>query len=311
MSRSRFVVSILTGAALAAATMSPATAAGFYTGSVPSINTGGGAVINGQYGGGGGGSSGGGGGCQGGGGGGGSTIIINKNININKPVNINKNININKVVIINKVNVEASAFAQALAAANAHSSAGASVIIYGGGSYEYVNVTNNSNIGSVSAASGRCEMQEASVVKSIHAVCVAADGREFPASHMIAETWVDASYEGEVARCIAGSHLKVTLGEVVQSDQGLAGTYSSGVILQCGEHEAVRHYKDGMLKCAPAMPVPDCTERTNLRKYGTGDMFFTYRSTVCATPAKTASATRDVDIDNTALGGGVGASGSY
>jgi hypothetical protein len=27
--------------------------------------------------------------------------------------------------------------------------------------------------------------------------------------------------------------------------------------------------------------VPDCTERTNLRKYGTGDMFFTYRAKVC------------------------------
>jgi hypothetical protein len=29
------------------------------------------------------------------------------------------------------------------------------------------------------------------------------------------------------------------------------------------------------------MRVPDCTERTNLRKYGTGDMFFTYVSRVC------------------------------
>ena len=39
--------------------------------------------------------------------------------------------------------------------------------------------------------------------------------------------------------------------------------------------------KDGMLKCAPAVPVPDCTERTNLRKYGTADMFFSYRAQVC------------------------------
>ena len=29
------------------------------------------------------------------------------------------------------------------------------------------------------------------------------------------------------------------------------------------------------------MRVPDCTERTNLRKYGTGDMFFTYVTRVC------------------------------
>ena len=27
--------------------------------------------------------------------------------------------------------------------------------------------------------------------------------------------------------------------------------------------------------------MPDCTERTNLRKWGTGDMFFTYVARVC------------------------------
>jgi hypothetical protein len=272
-------------------------AGGFYTGSVPAIPMGN-AGVPGGYGGGGGG---GGGGCHGGHG----SII-----NINKNINLNKNININKVVVINKINVQAAAFAQALAQANAGAGAAAQVIVYGGGSYEYVNINNNSNISSVAVeSSGHCEMQEASVVKSIHAVCISAEGREFPASHMLAETWVDASYEGEVARCIAGSHLKVTIGDVVQSDQGLAGTYSSGVILQCGEHEAVRHFKDGMLKCAPAMAVPDCTERTNLRKWGTGDMFFTYRSKVCAETARANS--RDVDLDANSMGGGVGSSGNY
>jgi hypothetical protein len=51
--------------------------------------------------------------------------------------------------------------------------------------------------------------------------------------------------------------------------------------LTCGPHETVRHYKDGMLKCAPAEKVVDCTERTNLRKWGTGDMFFTYATKIC------------------------------
>jgi len=125
----------------------------------------------------------------------------------------------------------------------------------------------------------------------------------------VPQTWIESGYEGEVARCIAGSRLKITIGDVVQSDQGMAGTYSRGVILQCGEHEAVRHYKDGMLKCAPAVDVADCAERTNLRKFGTGDMFFSYRSTVCAETAR--SAAHDVDIDNTALDGGVGGSGTY
>ena len=71
------------------------------------------------------------------------------------------------------------------------------------------------------------------------------------------------------------------IGKVIQSSEGLAAGASSGQVLKCGAHEALRHYKDGLLKCAPAVPVVDCTERTNLRKYGTADMFFSYRAEVC------------------------------
>lgn len=130
-------------------------------------------------------------------------------------------------------------------------------------------------------ARAACTFQEATVIKAIHAVCVSADNHEFPASHMVPDTWIDASYEGEIARCIPGSHLKVTVGAVFQSNEGMASSWSHGQTLECAPHEAVRHFKDGMLKCAPALPVPDCTERTNLRKYGTADMFFTYRTKVC------------------------------
>ncbi|MGH6877889.1 MAG: hypothetical protein ACREHV_11000, partial [Rhizomicrobium sp.] len=150
-----------------------------------------------------------------------------------------------------------------------------------------------------------CEAQQATVVKAIHAVCVAATGEEFPASHMLGESWIESSYEGEVARCIAGSVLKVVIGDVVQSDHGMAGLYEHGRILMCGPHEVLRHFKDGMLKCAPAMPVPDCTERTNLRRYGSGDFFFSYRAEVCAAPANEASA-HETEVTGISLEGGVG-----
>jgi hypothetical protein len=108
-------------------------------------------------------------------------------------------------------------------------------------------------------------------------------------------------------RCIPGSHLKVVIGDVMQSDQGMAGTYASGQVLECGDHEALRHYKDGMVKCTPAVPVPDCTERTNLRRYGTSDMFFSYRASVCVSGGQTASReTRDLELTGMTLNGGVG-----
>ena len=73
----------------------------------------------------------------------------------------------------------------------------------------------------------------------------------------------------------------VAIGAVVQSNQGMASSMTNAQTLTCGVHEVVRHDKNGMLKCAPAVKVPDCTERTNLRKRGTGDMFFTYVAKVC------------------------------
>ena len=231
-----------------------------------------------------------------------------------------KNINIFKPVVINKVNAISSAEASAMATANASSgsnsgaNAGAQSIVYAG-SYQIINYNNHGG-GAIAIAAvhagGTCHMQEATVVKSIHAVCVSFEGREYAASHMVGDTWIDSGYEGEIARCIPGSHLKVIIGEVLQSDQGLAGTYDHGQVLMCGEHEALRHFKDGMVKCAPAVPVPDCTERTNLRRWGTGDFFFSYRAQVCVTSTTTAdAATESTEVGGMSLDGGVGDNSGY
>lgn len=227
-------------------------------------------------------------------------IDDSKNININKNINDNKNIDINKNIVINKGgSSDATAIAAAVAEASANSSANASINFLGGASAmsggtvflggsgipESPGPFAGGDLGAIAVNVAeqpqQCVFQESTVVKAIHAVCVSANGHEFPASHMVSKTWIDSSYEGEVARCIPGARLKVIIGEVVQSSQGMATSYTHGQVLKCGLHEAVRHYKDGMLKCAPEVPVPDCTERTNLRKYGTGDMFFTYHARVC------------------------------
>lgn len=239
-------------------------------------------------------------------------INITNNIDNSKYIDASKNIDINKTIIINKggghggstsnSQADAVATASAIAAAMASASSSSSAVVnFNGsagafiGSSSYVmespTIFGGGDLGSLSVeaasapvvatAPSQCTFQDTTVVKAIHAVCVAAGGHEFPASHMAPDTWINSSYEGEVARCIPGSYLKVTIGKVMQSSEGMAAGYTSGQALECGLHEAIRHYKDGVLKCAPAVPVPDCTERTNLRKYGTGDMFFTYRAKIC------------------------------
>jgi hypothetical protein len=233
-----------------------------------------------------------------------NNVDIQKNIQLNNNVNIEKNIEINKNITINQGSSSTEAEAFALAAAG--TSSAAATTFYGGGYVEEAEVNKGVEvIGGQVETSQTCQMQEATVVKAIHAVCVADEGREFAASHMLDDTWIESSYEGEVVRCIPGAHLKVVIGDVVESDEGMAGTYEHGQVLVCGEGQALRHYKDGMLKCELAVPVKDCTERTNLRRYGTGDFFFSYRSRVCAAAPAEARA-RPVDLNGMALEGGVG-----
>lgn len=232
------------------------------------------------------------------------TINVTKNIDNSKTIDNSKNININKSIVINKggdnISVSAEASASASAAANAASFAGAGAIVMGGGwAPEAPTAFAGGDIGTLNVetapARAQCTIQQATIVKTIHAVCVSSEGHEFPASHMLGDTWINGGYEGEVVRCIPGSHLKIMIGKVVQSSEGLAAGTSSGQVLECGAHEALRHYKDGLVKCAPAVPVVDCTERTNLRKYGTSDLFFSYRAEVCLETQEEYSAFSAVD----------------
>jgi hypothetical protein len=71
------------------------------------------------------------------------------------------------------------------------------------------------------------------------------------------------------------------VGSVMMSSEGMAVSLNDAQVLSCGAGMAASHFKNGMLKCTMAKKVPDCTERNNLRKWGTGDMFFTYVTRVC------------------------------
>ncbi len=242
-------------------------------------------------------------------------INITKNIDNSKNINIEKNVTINKSIVINKGgsgSASASAFAYASAFASAQANASATAISYGGNQYVSISNQTSGNVGgNVSVnAQNACVEQEANVVKSIHAVCVDRSGREYPASHMIPDTWVEGSYEGEIARCIPGSTVRVSVGNVAQSDQGLAGTFEGGQTLSCAAGEALVHYRGGMLKCARARPVKDCTERVNLRRWGSGDFFFSYRARVCVAAPAEASAASSEDLSGMTLEGGVGSGDS-
>jgi hypothetical protein len=84
----------------------------------------------------------------------------------------------------------------------------------------------------------------------------------------------------------------------------MAGTHAYG---DAGmrDHESLVHFKNGQLN-ALGGAGPDCTERTNLRKYGTGD--FSPTAKVCVGDSRVASTSSEQSM-SMEMDGGVGASG--
>ncbi len=216
-------------------------------------------------------------------------IHIEKNIDASKKIIINKSIDASKYIVINK-NFDVDISAQAFATASAQ--AQATTYVRGGGS-SYVIVINRggdfSQLAVETEAKTICVTQLTTVVKSIHAICIDARGREHPAVRMLGETWIDSSFDKELYRRLEGATLKVTIGDVVQSSQGLVGLFEKGAVLSCGRGEALRHYQDGFVKCAIAEKVPDCTERENMRRFGIGNLFYSYVERVCVPTSNIAS----------------------
>lgn len=102
-------------------------------------------------------------------------------------------------------------------------------------------------------------------VRPVQAVCIDDRGTPHPASRLTADEAVDASYNGEVFRCLAGSHMQVTFGEVVNGQS----SFAQGETFSCRKGEALTH-RNGELVCATATPQRNCNERSLLRRHGPG-----------------------------------------
>ena len=239
-----------------------------------------------------------------------SSVRINKRITINKPVTINSHVSIHKSIVINKGNSSSEAVAFAAAAASARSDSAAIAIASGGSSVVDVEAPRGGGDFGEIATETPCVEQWAILVKAIHAECISRSGAHHPASRMVRETWVDSPMNAELFRCLEGSSLHVMIGDVVESEQGMAGVYQNAQIIDCAPGQVLRHYREGAVKCAPATPVPDCTERGNMRRYGLGDLFFSYRAKVCARVTASAASAgyasgHEVEVSGS-FNGGVG-----
>ena len=104
--------------------------------------------------------------------------------------------------------------------------------------------------------------------RSIQAFCFDDKEVPHPASQVAPDREIGESYEGEVYRCIAGTHMQVTIAPWREQV-----SFEGGKTLACQKGEALWHaagHGGGQLICRPQIPARDCNERSLLRRFGAG-----------------------------------------
>ena len=195
--------------------------------------------------------------------------------------------NVGATVIVNtQVNAQSSVNAQA---------SGGSTVFFGGGGggggyiapsttgiIQGLNVEGGQGVRRVAYEATRTRMRR--VV--IQAFCFDDRNSPHPASQVIPGRDVDDDYDGELYRCIAGSHMQYTVAEW----NGRAD-FNGGETITCRSGEALYHSRGrgsvsghsggghdqntseeggATLECRPQRPARDCNERSLLRRYGAG-----------------------------------------
>ncbi len=198
----------------------------------------------------------------------GGPVIVPPTINIGGPqVNVGVNVNTN-------VNVGVNVTAQAQAQAGASARASNTNIVYAGGGGVISgghgpSPTALSGLAVASAALERYEEQRTRMIEGwrlVRAVCVDDSGTPHPASRIDPEERVDAHFDGEIYRCMAGTALHATIGWREDGED----VFDGGETITCRKGEALRHRESGELFCATASRQRNCYERSLLRLHGPG-----------------------------------------
>ena len=211
------------------------------------------------------------------------------------------NINIGSTVV-------ASANAESLAVSGGAAAAQTSVFGGGGGYWSMgegpVGVIQGLNVeGALIPKRVAYEAERTKIrIVVIQAVCIDDKEVPHPASQVTPDREIDEHYEGELYRCIAGTHMQATLADY----HGLI-SFEHGELINCAKGEALARFGDGKVACRPQLPARDCNERSLLRRFGAGvkivkmltvERYVAYREEVVKSAA--------VQTFNMTIDGGVG-----
>ena len=168
------------------------------------------------------------------------------------------------------VNVQANANASAFSAAGAQASTQPFVSGGGGGFIQAPGPVGVVNLG----VSGETTKTAYEATRTrfekvvIEAFCFDDKDVPHPASQVTPDRDIDETYDGELYRCIAGTHMQVTIAQ--WSDKV---SFEGGQTLTCLKGEALYHSPGkggGSMECRPQKPARNCNERSLLRRFGAG-----------------------------------------
>ncbi len=203
--------------------------------------------------------------------------------------------------------VSANALAIAGAGAGASSRAGSTVFFGGGGSNWSVGESSAGLIQNLQVEGLRPirSAYQASRTRIrivvIQAVCIDDQLIPHPASQLSPDRDIDETYEGELYRCIAGTHMQVTL-----ADYSGRISFDHGQIISCAKGEALYRQRAGEIVCRPQKPARDCNERSLLRRFGAGVKILKIITVETYTAYREEETVRSASAFSMTVDGGVG-----
>ena len=191
------------------------------------------------------------------------------NVNVNTKLNVVTNVNVN-VVQQQDNRIDVRQQANVMGAFNATQTQ-AQVTGGGGGSASFISAgpvtAVNLGVGGEEREAYEAERTRMEKVV-IQAFCFDDKDVPHPASQVQPDREIAEGYEGEVYRCIAGTHMQVTIAQWREQV-----SFEGGQTLTCQKGEALWHSAGqggGRLVCKAQIPARDCNERSLLRRFGAG-----------------------------------------
>lgn len=189
-----------------------------------------------------------------------------------------------------------------------NSSGGGGFVVFGGGGGGFggggFNEAPSAPFALTANSSAQPEPRTSTQLAALQAFCIDDRGTPHPASQTFGEKAVDKAFSGEIYRCMAGTKMRVQIGEFENNEAKFQGAST----LECAKNEALR-FDGERIACRTQETKRPCNERSLLRRFGPGLKVITLRTTEMIEAPRQSVAMTSAPVVGMHFDGGVGAGG--